>query len=225
MSSGPKNNRQMTAGWHQRFAQRLVYLWPLKAVGTSVFMTLFFWGYFSILRAPLTTPVEMPLIWLDRWVGFSPAAFPVYVSLWVYVSLPPALMGSFRSLASFGAWVGALSVFCLMIFWVWPTAVPVAGVDWTLHAGLSLIKGVDAGGNACPSLHVGSAVFAAFWLDRICRELDTPPWLRVANPLYCLAIAWSTMATLQHVALDVLAGALVGTLFALASLHYTRKLT
>jgi hypothetical protein len=188
-------------------------------------MKLFFWGYLSILRAPLTRPMEMPLIWLDRWVGFSPAAFPIYVSLWVYVSLPPALMGSFRALASFGAWVGALSLLCLMIFWVWPTAVPVSDMDWSLHAGLSLIKGVDAGGNACPSLHVGSAVFAAFWLDRIGKELNMPHWLRVANPLYCLAIAWSTMATLQHVALDVLAGAAIGTLFALASLHYTRKLT
>jgi membrane-associated phospholipid phosphatase len=37
--------------------------------------------------------------------------------------------------------------------------------------------------------------------------------------LLCLAILWSTMATRQHVFLDVLAGVLVGALFAILSLR------
>ena len=164
----------------------------------------------------------MPEIALDHWVAFTPASYPVYVSLWVYVSLPPALMGNFRALLHFGGWMGALCVFCLALFWIFPTQTPDFGMDWSLYPGLATIKGLDAAGNACPSLHVASAVFTAFWLERLFSELRAPRVLRVINLLHCLAIAWSTMATLQHVALDVLAGAAVGTLFAVASLRALR---
>ncbi|MFP5324489.1 MAG: hypothetical protein ACLGH2_07435, partial [Gammaproteobacteria bacterium] len=43
-------------------------------------------------------------------------------------------------------------------------------------------------------------------------------WIWASN-LFCVAIAWSTLATLQHVALDALAGALAGWVFALLSLR------
>jgi membrane-associated phospholipid phosphatase len=40
-----------------------------------------------------------------------------------------------------------------------------------------------------------------------------------------VAIAWSTMATLQHVALDVLGGTVLGLVFAAASLAHIRDTT
>ena len=83
----------MTPGWLERIGKRLLLFWPLKAVGTPLFMLLFFWVYFLILNNPRTVPTVMPVIWLDHWVGFVPSAFPIYASLWFYVSLPPALMG------------------------------------------------------------------------------------------------------------------------------------
>ena len=84
--------------WRRQIADRLVFMWPLKAFGTMGFMVLFFWAYFAVLRNPLTPPLVMPVTWLDTWIGFSPSAFPAYVSLWVYVSLAPALIGSLRAL-------------------------------------------------------------------------------------------------------------------------------
>ncbi len=85
-----------------------------------------------------------------------------------------------------------------------------------------MIKGVDAAGNACPSLHVGSAVFSAMWLRRLLSEIGAPRWLLAANILMCAAIAWSTVATLQHVTLDVIAGAAVGAAFGWMSLRHTQ---
>lgn len=215
----------MVPEWARDLGRRIFVLWPLKAVGTSLFMALFFWTYFAVQQNPLTEAFVMPQVALDRWVGFTPAAYPVYVSLWVYVSLAPALMGNFRALLHFGLWVGALCVFCLALFWLFPTQTPDFGIDWRHYPGLATIKGIDAGGNACPSLHVGSAVFTAFWLDRVFTVVRAPAALRWINRLQCLAITWSTMATLQHVALDVLAGAVVGTAFALASLRSTHRST
>lgn len=206
--------------WYRQIASRAVILWPFKAVGTMAFMAVFFWGYFGVLRNPLFPPTVMPLIALDAWIPFTPLAFPAYASLWVYASLPPALLGNFRTLALFGLWMAAMCLFCLGLFWLFPTGVPAAGIDWSQYPEMAIIKGLDASGNACPSLHVASAVFSAFWLGRVLRAVDAPLPLRGLNWLHCLAILWSTVATRQHVALDVLAGTVVGLGFAVFSLRH-----
>jgi PAP2 superfamily len=212
-----------TSGWRSRVWERIRFHTLLKTVGTTAFMVVFFRAYFALLENPRHPPTVLPEIWLDHWVDFTPAAFPVYLSLWVYVSLAPALMGNLRALLWFGAWVGALCLLCLGVFWAWPTQTPPFGVDWGLYPGLALIKGTDAAGNAFPSLHVASAVFSACWLHRILRQLRSPSWILWASALQCLAITWSTMATLQHVALDVFSGLVVGLLFAAASLIHIRR--
>ena len=107
-------------------------------------MTLFFWAYFTVLEHPLRAPVVVPTMWLDDWVSLTPSAFAVYISLWVYVSLAPALISNLRALLHYGVWVSALCLFCLAIFWCIPTQTPVLNIDWSLYPGLSLIKGVDA---------------------------------------------------------------------------------
>jgi hypothetical protein len=211
------------ADWMALLRRRLPLYSLIKATGTMTFMVLFFWGYFAVMRYPLRPPVEMPLLAIDNWVAPSPLAFPVYASLWVYVSIPPALFSRFRTLALFGFWIALLCVSCLAVFWLWPTSVPRFAVDWSAYPGMSLIKGVDAGGNACPSLHVASAAFAAAWLDRLLRGVGAPAAVRAANVLHCAAIVWSTMATRQHVFLDVAAGLAAGLLFAALSLHHARR--
>lgn len=187
------------------------------------FMVIFFWGYFAVMRHPLHPPFEMPLTAVDGWIGPSQLAFPVYASLWVYVSIPPALFSRFRTLALFGCWIALLCASCLAIFWLWPSSVPRFVVDWSAYPGMSLIKGVDAGGNACPSLHVATAAFAAAWLDRLLRGVGAPVPVRAANLLQCVAIMWSTMATRQHVFLDVVAGLAAGLAFAALSLYQARR--
>ena len=208
--------------WFRQIASRIAILWPFKAVGTMLFMGLFFWGYFGVLRHPLFPPTVMPLIGPDAWFPFTPLALPAYVSLWVYASLAPALLANFRTLAVFSVWMGGMCVLSLGIFWLFPTAVPPADIDWSRYPQMAIIKDADSGGNACPSLHVAAAVFSALWLDRAFRSVGAPLVLRSLSALVCLAILWSTVATRQHVVLDVLAGTLVGTAFAVLSLRHAR---
>ena len=212
----PLDNRP----WYQQLSVRTGVLLPVKAVGTMAFMALFFVAYFAVLHHPLTEPVTIPLTRVDRWVDFTPAAFPAYVSLWVYVALPPAFLTGLPSLLRFTGWIAALCLFCLAIFWLFPTQVPAAAIDFTRFPGMAILKGVDAGGNACPSLHVATAVFAAFWFDRLWTAVSAPALLRWATATHCLLILWSTMAIRQHAFLDVLAGALVGWAFAWLSLRH-----
>ncbi len=207
--------------WPHELKRRFVYLWPLKAVGTAGGIWLFFLAYFWVLKNPSQPPTTMPRIWVDALVPFTPAAFAIYASLWFFVSLPPALVGNWRALLHFGRWIMGLCLLCLAIFWALPTQVPPTQIDWSAYPSLAFLKSIDAAGNACPSLHVASAVFASAWLDRLLRTLRLPhaPVWAWACHLFCLAIVWSTLATLQHVALDALAGAMVGVLFAWLSLR------
>ena len=95
------------------------------------------------------------------------------------------------------------------------------GTWWTSpqHAGFELLRGVDAAGNACPSLHVATAAFSALWLDRLLRDLAMPRWLRGASASWFALIVWSTLAVKQHVWWDVAAGLLLALAVALPALH------
>src|SRR5687767_3496119 len=159
-------------------------LFWLKAVGTTAFMWLFFLAYFHLLRHPAQPPIVMPLTAIDRWITFQPWALWPYVSLWFYVALPPSLLVGFRSLLTYGLWIGALCVAGLACFYLWPTAVPRQTLSTEGLMGFDLLRGVDAAGNACPSLHVAAATFTAWWLHRLLHALALPVWLRGANGLW-----------------------------------------
>lgn len=197
-----------------RISMRLAWF---KALGTAAFMTVFFRAYFYLLKHPAGPVAVMPLTALDRWISFQPWALPIYFSLWVYVSLPVALMSSPREIAGYGARVGVLCLLGLAAFYLWPTQVPPMVEDWARYPGFSLLRGIDAAGNACPSLHVASAVFTAQWLDWMAPALGWGTRLKRLNWLWCIAIAYSTLATKQHVFFDVAAGALLGAVVAWAS--------
>lgn len=194
----------------------------LKAVGTTVLTWLFFIAYFHLLRNPVYPVVQMPLIWLDPWVPFQPGMLIVYVSLWVYVGIAPGLMFTLRDLVRYGAWAVLLCVLGLGAFMFWPSAVPPLPIEQATDPALAILQGVDAAGNACPSMHVAMAMFTAARLDDVLRTDRAPVWLRLLNGLWFAAIAYSTMAVRQHVALDVLAGAALGAVVAVISLRWRR---
>lgn len=161
----------------------------------------------------------MPTLAINEWLPFVPAGLIAYVALWIYVSLPSAFLPGFRDLLRYWWWMAALCGSSLLLFWLFPTQTLVPDIDWSRHAELAFMKGLDATGNACPSLHVATAVYSAFWLHRIFRQVGAPSALHWLSVLLCAVIMWSTMAIRQHVFLDVLAGVLTGWLFAWLSLR------
>lgn len=191
----------------------------LKAIGTPLFIALFFGAYFYVLKHPAYPTTLMPLIALDRLIPFQPLTFYIYVSLWVYVSLPPALLVLRRELYGYGAAMAAMCLAGLAIFYFWPTAVPPADIDWARYPDMEFLKNLDAAGNACPSLHVATAVFSGLWLHRLLRRFGAPGWMLLVNGGWCAGIVYSTLAVRQHVAVDVLAGLVLGVLTASLSLR------
>ena len=167
----------------------------------------------------------MPLTALDRLIGFQPPALFIYLSLWFYIGIPPALFHGLRELLAYGWWAAGLCLAGLACFYFWPTAVPPSPVATTDFPGFELIQGIDAVGNACPSMHVATAAFSAFWLHRLLSELKAGRGVLAINWCWFVLIAYSTLATKQHVVLDVLAGLALGAAFAWLSMRHRARAT
>ena len=206
--------------WVAEIALRMRRHFVLKLAGTTAFTALFFVAYFHLLRHPNGEVTTMPLIFVDRWIAFRPEALFAYLSLWVYVGFGPGLQRSLATLVAYAAWIVAMCATGLVLFYFWPTAVPPMGFDASGYPGFALLQGVDAAGNACPSMHVAAAMFTVVRLAEILRTAGVPVAWRVVNVAWFAAIAWSTLATRQHVALDALAGALLGLAFAVPSMRW-----
>jgi len=185
-----------------------------------IFIGVFFGAYFYLLKEPAYPMTIMPITLLDRLIGFQPLASPLYFSLWVYVSLPPALLATRRELYGYGMVMAGTCLAGLIVFYFWPTVVPAANINWTQYPDVNFLKNLDTSGNACPSLHVTTAVFSGIWLHHLLRRIGAPRWILVFNALWCTGIVYSTLAIRQHVAVDVLAGLMLGSLAACMSLRY-----
>jgi membrane-associated phospholipid phosphatase len=217
------NHSHREKAWYRKAASLIWVHCYLKGLGTMLFIAVFFGAYFYLLKHPGSKPAVMPLIWLDHLVDFQPLALPIYLSLWLYVSLPPLLLGTRHELYHYGTAIGLMCIGGLAVFYFWPTAVPLADIDVALHPDMGFLKNVDASGNACPSLHVATAMFSGAWLHHLLKRIGAPKWLLFFNGGWCAAIVYSTLATRQHVAIDVAAGLLLGALAVVLSLRHAGK--
>ncbi len=209
-------------GWLLLAVARLRRRWWLKTLIMALGMTAFFIAYFWVLHHPLFPVATMPLTIIDQLVDFRPEALPVYLSLWFYVTLAPGLLIERREIISYALAAVVLSVIGLGMFVFFPTAVPPPDIDWSHYPQFTFLKSADTSGNACPSLHVAFALFTAVWFERLLRQLGAGLFVRRLNWLWCLGIVYSTIATRQHVALDVVAGAILGVSVALLQLRWLR---
>jgi membrane-associated phospholipid phosphatase len=196
--------------------------WYVKMGGTAAIMTAFFVVYFWLLNHSRLPVTVVPRIFVDRMIAFRPGALSLYVSLWLYVPLAPALLRATRDMKAYTIAVLALSAIGFAIFIVWPTAVPKPEVDAAMATSIAYLKAVDASGNAFPSLHVAFAVFTAMLFGRLLRVMRSGLLLQLLNCAWGLGIIYSTIAIRQHVALDAAAGIVLGAIGGFALLRAMR---
>jgi membrane-associated phospholipid phosphatase len=189
-------------------------------VATSLMTGLFFMAYFAVQRHPSHAALVMPRTALDLSIPFQPLALLAYVTLWIYLGVGPGLQRTAREFAVYGAWLGGMCVSALAIFYFWPTRVPLSMAIANGFPGFSTLHRVDETGNACPSMHVAVAIFTVVRVDELLRSMQLPATLRVVNAAWFALIVYSTLATKQHVVLDVIAGAMLGLMFAAMSLRW-----
>jgi membrane-associated phospholipid phosphatase len=206
--------------WAVDFRARIRSGFVPTTLWTTFLTGLFFVGYLFVQRHPAYAPITMPRTGLDLLIPFQPIALLAYVSIWVYVGVGPGLQRTRAEFAAYGFWLGAMCVMGLAIFYFWPTQVPVRVLEATGFPGFEALRRVDEAGNACPSMHVAVAIFTAVRIGDVLRSIRAPLPMRLLNVAWFLVIVYSTLAIKQHVVLDVIAGALLGALFALMSLRW-----
>jgi hypothetical protein len=77
----------------------------------------FFAASLHILDHPAYPPVTVKVTWLDHCIGFYPPALLAHASLWLHLSLAPALLLGTRELVAFGIWIVLLCSAGLLIFY------------------------------------------------------------------------------------------------------------
>lgn len=192
----------------RELARLFCRLWWLKATGITLFIWAFFIAYFFLLRYPHAQVTTLPLSWLDTAMPMQWWAWIPYLSLWLYTGLPPVLMPGLRPLLYYGVAVAGVCLLGLACFYFWPTVIP--PFERPPGTSLALLEGVDTAGNACPSMHVAIAIYSAVWLHAQLRGVGAGWGWSVVNWLWSLLIVYSTLATKQHVLIDVLAGTALG---------------
>lgn len=203
---------------------RRVRSYPVeKSLGPTISITVFFVVYFYVLNNPSFASQPMPVLPIDRWLPVIPWSAWVYFSLWVFICAPQALMVDRRIMLYYLGGALLMSIIGLSIFFFYPTSVPVWDIDWSRYPELAFLKSSDSAGNACPSLHVGFAMFSGCWLVWMIRRLSLSPVWWVFGILWGLAIIISTMTTKQHVLLDVIFGLLLGGLVFCVNIFFVKK--
>lgn len=215
MKSFPPTRAASQPSWVSALAVRIRTLWLAKMLGTSISIAAFFPLYFWIMQTVSHRAVPVPSGGLDDMIAVQQWAIVPYASLWVYVSLPPAFAANVKAILTYATGALIMVAAGMAVYWLWPTYVAPSGIDWSQYPMLQLIKASDSGGNAFPSLHVAFALYAARVLCSQLSSIRAPRWAHLANGVWCAAIIYSTLATRQHVLLDVMGGAIA----AWVSLH------
>lgn len=184
--------------------------WLLKTLGTPMAIAAFMLVYFYLMKHPQFPVNTIPWTPLDHLIEFQPWSIVPYASLWLYISLVPALLLLRHELAPYLSSVLLLSLIGFAIFLFWPTTIEQPNLDWGLYPVVAFLKTMDSSGNACPSMHVAFSVLTALWLFRLLKRMSAPTTLHGVNVGWCLLILWSTLALKQHLAIDVAGGVALG---------------
>jgi hypothetical protein len=188
---------------------RLLSYWRFKALAGGAISVGFFAAYFILQHVHVFAVHVMPVGPIDEMIGFHPGFTILYVSLWPYMSIVPWLTDDLVQLLRYAKVLCAICLIGLIIFLIWPTAIvrPIGNTDPLFRF---LIR-FDGTVNACPSLHVTFAVFSALCISDFLCGLRIAASARIVSGLWCAGIVYATLATKQHVFVDVLAAIPLGS--------------
>lgn len=185
--------------------------WRFKLLLTLL-LNLFFWaGYAYLSHHALFTVRTPPLTWVDEVVPFQPVGWSaIYLSEFVFTALVPWLISNHRTLLRYAAGLLIMSGVCFLFFLFLPVASPrpldFAGGE--LHA---FILKWDGRYNAFPSLHAGFLTYTLALAWRMFRQ-------KIGRWAWLVALTWatlvmiSTIATRQHYFVDLVVGAIIGSM-------------
>jgi len=210
--------------------RRVQALWRVK-LGVMLVGNTVFWALYLLLSRHALAPIHnLPMTWLDRWAGFRPHGWSwVYESNFLLVGAVPWLLQTRSEIRRYLSGFVLLAGVSLLTFLIYPVSSP-RPLGRDSDPFLIFITHVDGPLNAFPSLHAATLIYTVCLILRLFgptdRESTTAGVLPLLPPsgerravlrmvamglgLWTLLILFATLATKQHYALDLLAGALLG---------------
>lgn len=221
------SSAQAASNVREAVSERLRAHVRLKVVMTVVLLVAFSVPYFTLQRFPLRAPRVLPLSALDLLVPFRPEWTIVYQSLYLLMPATAWLADSATGLMRYARGFLALSAAGFLVFLFFPVVGPRPAHD---AQGLyALVVRYDTPLNSFPSLHVALAVYSWLFARRLAAGASRAAQVLVAvAAVWTVAIAYSTLATKQHYAVDLAPGvllALAAHRWAFASPEKTRHLS
>ena len=185
--------------------QRLRTEWRLKiflTVFLSVWVCLPYYGLQHVRFFPETVMQDGAI---DRLVPFAPQAVWLYLSLYLLMPIAPLLMVRREDLLRYAIGMVAAMILATVVFVFWPTVCPRPAAPGNVLA-YELLVAIDRPLHAFPSLHACFAVYSVLCANAL------PPPLRLFLWGWTLLIGYGTLATKQHVFIDLVGGAFLGFL-------------
>jgi membrane-associated phospholipid phosphatase/ketosteroid isomerase-like protein len=178
----------------------------------SAGLTLFFCvPYFTLQRLTLFPARTLPLSVVDRAIDFDPAWVWAYQSAYLLLTIVPWMVTTRPELRRYARGFVLLSVVGFVCFLLMPVRGPRPDMEPT-DAMLRILQWYDKPLNSFPSLHVGLAAYTVLFAGRVSRGRMTPAarWSLLSLAwLWTALIAYAALATKQHYAIDLPAGALL----------------
>lgn len=176
------------------------------AVGLNLFALL---PYYFLQRHGLFPVKLVPATVIDDWIPFNDQLVWLYLSLFLLMPVTPMQMIRRSQLWRYAIGVAAMSLLADFFFFFWPTTVERPPSRETNEI-YRLLNTFVLPNNAAPSLHVAMAVFSALCFEQIAANVRRAYAWRMILWTWALAILHATLATKQHLALDAIAGVLLG---------------
>jgi membrane-associated phospholipid phosphatase len=202
------------APFHFALLRRLRCNLGLKAFLLLTVPTVVTAAYLAIERTIIFPTRSVPLSWLDHAIPFEPRWVWAYLSLYLLNPIGPLLTRSRKDLLRYAGGILFFFVCGFLCFVVLPVAGPrpATAEGYWLYNQLIL---VDRAYNSFPSLHAACAVYAVLYATYASGHPSRPALRKVLLSfawLWVGLILYSTIATRQHFAIDLLPGIFLGWL-------------
>ncbi len=184
--------------------------WRLKLLVTAAF-NLFFWVGYEVLGRHAFFPLRaISLTWLDQAIPYQPQLWGwIYLSQFSFTSLLPWFLRIRSDVLRCTAGLAIMCSLSFAVFFLFPVPPPIRSISAGEPFSMAIIAAYDGSYTCFPSLHAAFLCYMAALAWRLFQK-SMPPFGWLLCALWGLGILYATIATRQHYALDLAAGAAVG---------------
>jgi len=199
--------------------------WRLKLSLTFALTAFFCIPYFLLQRFVVFPARTLPVTAIDRAIGFNARWVWAYQSAYLLLLFVPWMTTKREQLRKYAIGFIALSTVGFLCFFFLPIRGPRADSE-SINTMFRLLVWYDRPLNCFPSLHAGLAVYTILVAAEI-FDRTLPSHMRTAvlflGGLWTAFVAYAALATKQHYAVDLPAGALVAIVVHWSTSHIAQR--